>query len=355
MTSHSNEPNNGAVTPESDGATADVLVTGASGFIGGHLTRRLAERGHRVRVLVRTGSDRSGFGDAASEVAVGELGDIDSLRSAMAGVRQVYNCAGVSADWGPWEDFRRVNVDGARNVVQAAAEAGGVERVLHVSTSDVYGYPKVPCDESTSPRDVGLPYNRSKLQGERVVRETAERTGVPVTIVRPVSVYGPGSKDFVVEIANLLVSKQMVYIANGEVPAGLLYVDNAVDAMIDAACSAETVGKEYNLRDPGLTTWREYVEALATGLGAKSPSVNLPSALATAIASVSEGVYGLLRIKSRPVLTRHSVRLFDRDQSYGIDRAQRDFGFKSAVDFEEGMARVIEWLDSPEGHEHVSR
>lgn len=340
-------------TPGSDGP--DVLVTGAGGFIGGHLARRLAARGHRVRVLIREGSDRSSFGDAADDVVVGSLNDPESLDRAVDGVTHVYNCAGMSADWGPWEDFRRANVDGPKNVVEAAHRAGTVRRVLHLSTTDVYGYPKVPCDENTRPRDIGLPYNRSKVLGERAVWSAAYHTGVPVTVIRPVSVYGPGSKDFVIEIGNLLVQKQMVYIRRGEVPAGLLYVDNAVDGIIAAANAEETAGKTYNLRDFESTTWREYISALADGMGVKPPGMSLPTPVATAVATVSEKLYGALRISARPVLTRHAVHLFDRDQSYGIDRAQEDFGFKSEVDFAEGMRRTLAWLDSEEGRKHVAR
>jgi nucleoside-diphosphate-sugar epimerase len=334
---------------------AEVLVVGASGFIGGHLTRRLVEQGRHVRVLIRPGSDRSGLDGLPVEVEVGGLDDEAALRRAVRGVRHVYNVAGKSADWGDWRDFERTNIDGCRALALAAGRAGTVERLLHTSTTDVYGYPVRPCDESAEPRDIGLPYNRSKVRGELAVREAAERTGLPVTIVRPVSVYGPRSKDFVIEIANLLVHKQMVYIGGGAVPAGLLYVANAVDAMI-AACESEvTAGRAYNLRDPELTTWREYIEALADGLGLKRPSFSLPGPLAMGVARTSEALYGALRLKGRPLLTRHAVHLFDRDQSYGIDRAREDFGFKSAVSFEEGMRYTLAWLDSPEGRICVPR
>ncbi|MFJ2261648.1 aminotransferase class I/II-fold pyridoxal phosphate-dependent enzyme [Streptomyces sp. NPDC087844] len=336
-------------------SVADVLVTGASGFIGGHLTRRLTEHGHRVRVLVREGSDRAAFAGLDVEVTTGDLSDPESLRHATSGVRHVYNCAGLSADWGPWEEFRRINVDGSRNLVEAAHHAGTVERLLHLSTTDVYGYPVTPCDESAEPRDIGLPYNRSKVLGERAVRQAAERTGLPVTVVRPVSVYGPRSKDFVIEIATLLLSRQMVYVRGGAVPAGLVYVGNLVDGMIAACASDTAVGKAYNMRDPDPTTWREYVEALARGLGVKPPAFSLPTPVARGVATVSERLYGALRIKSRPVLTRHAVHLFDRDQSYAIDRARDDFGFKSEVGFEEGIELTLAWLDSPEGRALVTR
>ncbi|WP_194905956.1 type I polyketide synthase [Catenulispora rubra] len=335
--------------------TADVLVAGASGFIGGHLTRRLVDRGRQVRVLVRADSDRSAFDSLPVQVEVGSLANVESLRRATAGVRQVFNCTGMSADWGPWQQFQQTNVEGVRNLMEAADHAGTVERFVHLSTTDVYGYPKRPCDETTALNDIGLPYNRSKVLGETVVREAAEHTGVPLTVIRPVSVYGPRSKDFVVELATLLLQKQMVYIRHGDVPAGLLYVENLADAMIAACDAPEAAGRAYNLRDAELTTWRAYMEALAQGLGAPAPKLSLPTGVATGVATVSETIWGTLRIKSRPVLTRHAVNLFARDQSYPIDRARDDFGFKSEVDFAEGMRRTIAWLDSDEGRRMVKR
>ncbi|RFS82229.1 aminotransferase class I/II-fold pyridoxal phosphate-dependent enzyme [Actinomadura spongiicola] len=331
--------------------TADVLVAGATGFIGGHLTRRLTEIGHRVRVLVREGGDRSAFADLPVEIERGSLTDLNALLRATAGVRYVYNCAGKSADWGPWEEFEQANVTGCKNLVDAAHHAGTVERFVHLSTTDVYGYPVRPCDERTEPKDVGLPYNRSKLLGEKAVIRAAEQADVPLTVIRPVSVYGPGSKDFVVEIAALLKSRQMVYVRKGKAPAGLLYVANLVDGMIAACGSEQAAGGIYNLRDPEMTTWREYIEALADGLGVKPPSVSLPRPLAAGVAGAAERVYGTLRVRSRPVLTRHAVHLLERDQSFPIDRAREDFGFKAAVSFEEGMARTVEWLRSPAGRE----
>jgi len=319
-----------------------VLVTGASGFIGSHLARRLADLGYDVRVLLREDSDRSALDGTPVEVATGDLGDPESLRRATEGVSYVFNCAGMSADWGPWEQFHRANVLGPKHLAEAAALEGGVRRLLHVSTTDVYGYPQNP-ENAFDPQDIGLPYNRSKVQGEAAVRAAAERTGLPLTIVRPVSVYGPRSKDFVIEIAKLLRAGQMMYVSGGKAPAGLLYVDNAVEAMIAACRSEATIGKAYNLRDDA-TTWREYVEALADGLGVKRPRMSLPGAVAGALAMMSELAWKALRLKARPLLTRHAVHLFHRDQSYSIDRAVEDFGFKSTVGFEEGMRRTLDWL-----------
>ena len=147
----------------------DVLVTGATGFIGGRLTERLVEQGASVRVLVRPGSDRRRLEKLDVELVEGTLEDAASLRRAMHGIKTIYNCTGLSTDWARWSAFEQTNVTGVKNLLDAAARTGSTERFLHLSTTDVYGYPNEACDESVAPRDVGLPYNRSKLVGEQAV------------------------------------------------------------------------------------------------------------------------------------------------------------------------------------------
>lgn len=326
-----------------------VLITGASGFLGGALARALAAREEPVRILARRTSALRHLAGAPVDVVYGALEDPESLRAACRGARVVYHCAGLSTDWASWERFYQVNVTGVRNLTAAALAAGSVERFLHVSTSDVYGYPRRACDESHPITDVGLPYNRSKGLGEQAVWEAQRESGLPVTVVRPVSIYGPRSQDFVTEIASLLLQGQMLLVDGGRARAGLLYIDNAVDALIAAATLPQAVGQVYNLRDEGDETWAAYVGALAEGLGTRPPWLNLPSGVALAAARLFELAAGALRLKGRPLLTRHAVYLMFRDQGYAIDKARRELGFRSRVGFSEGVTRTLAWLATAEG------
>jgi 8-amino-7-oxononanoate synthase len=325
-----------------------VLVTGASGFLGGRLAAMLAERGDRVRVLARRSSDLSHLAAVRPEVIQGSLEDPGSLRIAVRGVEIIYHCAALSFDWGAWEAFETANVVGVENLARAASRSDSLERFVHVSSSDVYGYPQRPCDESAPLVDTGLPYNRSKVLGERALWRHAGEGKLPLTVVRPVTIYGPRSKDIVLEVVKMIRSGSMAFVDGGRVPAGLVYVDDVAAALMAAARSPAALGKAYNVRAGGGETWRDYVDALADGLGARRPWLSLPSGLALPAARALEGVHRLFRARGRPLLTRHSVLLLCRDQGFPTERIRAELGFDAAIGFAEGIERTLRWLRSLE-------
>lgn len=326
-----------------------ILVTGGSGFIGGELTRILVERGEAVRVLARSTSNLGRFSNLPLETVRGELNDRAALQDATANVRVVYHCAALAADWGPWSEFEAANVTGVKNLLEATVDTGTIERFVHVSSSDVYGYPRIPADESQPMKDVGYRYNRSKIMSERLVDECHRKTGLPTTIIRPVTVFGPRSYTFSVGMARLLLDGDLPFLAKGQARAGLIYVDDLVDGMIAAAAEPRAVGRVYNLRDPSDMTWREALLTLAEGMGAVTRQRNVPKPVALAAAVGLEAVYSFFRIRTRPLLTRHLVHTMTRDQGYSIARAQEELGFAPRVGVEEGFRRTIEWLRSAEG------
>lgn len=324
------------------------LVTGASGFLGSALVRELVRRGARVRILARRSSNLLDLADLPIEVTLGCLEEAKSLRDAVKGVTRIYHCAGLSTDWAPWDAFRTANVLGVRNLLEAVSASDSLERLLHVSTTDVYGYPTVACPEEHPIVDVGLPYNRSKGLGETSVRRCAAETGLPITIVRPANIYGPRDPNFVLEFANLLRKRQMLLVDGGRARAGLLYIDNAVTGILDAAISSCTQGRTYNLRDGSDVTWRSFADALADGLGVPRALLSIPEWLALRVGGVMERAYRAVKSRHRPVLTRHAVLLLSRDQGYPVDRARSDFGFRSAIDLAAGIQASVDWLHAVE-------
>ena len=319
------------------------LVTGGSGFLGSYLVEALVAQGEEVRALVRPTSKIAHLESLGVELVYGDLNDVQSLRTATQGIERVYHCAALASDWGDWETFHAANVTGVRNLLEAALEAG-VSKFIHVSTTDVYGHPDYPTDETAPYRLRDWQYGDTKIEGERLVWTYYHQHDLPITVVRPVNIYGPRSTMFVLEIVELLKSGSMLHIGKGRKPAGLAYVTNVVDVLLRAADSESSVGQAYNASDGSDVTWRHYVDRLAEIVGVSSPRVVIPYRLAYLAGWTMEKTYGALRIEARPLLTRMAVELFGTHQGFSINKARRELGYEPKVGFEEGMRRVEVWL-----------
>ena len=321
-----------------------ALVTGASGFLGGHLAETLIGQGEEVFVLVRSSSSTSHLSHLPVRAVVGDLTDPASLLRAVEPVTRIFHCAACSTDWAPWERFYGANVTGTENLLEAALRAPLLERFVHVSTTDVYGYPAVPCDETSPTVDAGLPYNQTKRLGEMAVRNAQAIHGLPVTILRPATIYGPRGADFTREIASLLRYRLMATIDGGQARGGFTYVQNVANAMIDASLSPATVGQAYNIADATNATWIDYLRLFAAGLGYPEPWIDLNYDNAVTLAKFFEGIHRTLKLPGRPLLTRHAIKLLGVDQEFPIDKARRDFDFSPAISLEEGIARSVAWI-----------
>lgn len=318
------------------------LVTGATGLIGSHLVDALVLRGERVRALVRPTSDARRLRALGVEIYIGTLRDNATLMAAAKGVERVYHCAALVSDWGVPEDFEETNVRGVRNVLAAATRAG-VSKFVHLSTTDIYGYPGRPAVESEKPSPRGFPYADSKIEGEALVWNHHRTVGLPVCIIRPATVYGPRC-EFVVQLIEALRRRRAVLIDQGQHVAGLTYVGNLVDALILAADSQASVGQAYNITDGSKVTWRQYLDALADLAEVPRATRSYSHDFAYALASAWEVYYHLLGRSQRPFLTRMFVELMGTDHEYPIDKAQRGLGYRPRVSFEEGIKHTGDWL-----------
>jgi nucleoside-diphosphate-sugar epimerase len=153
------------------------------------------------------------------------------MRTVMDGVERVYHCAALATDWGTWEAYYAANVTGLHNLLERAREAR-LDRFVHISTTDVYGFPDYPADENSSCRFRGWPYGDTKIEGEKLVWAYHRQYDLPVTVIRPATIYGPRSIALVQEMVELLKSGSMIKIGSGRKPAGLAYVANVVNAIV---------------------------------------------------------------------------------------------------------------------------
>ena len=321
-----------------------ALVTGASGFLGGRLVQMLLERADEVVILARSTSDLRHLSSNAVRVVRGDLSDRATLQAAVQEVTIIYHCAACSTDWAPLQTYLEANVIGTQNLISAAQGAPNLHRFLHVSTTDIYGYPQVPCTEEHPFTDAGLPYNQTKGRAEAAVWKAHQEAGIPITIIRPATIYGPRGKDFTQEVATLLRQRLMAYVDAGRAPGGFTYVDTVAQAMIDAAASPHTIGEAYNIAGGTGATWEQYATLFAKQLGAKPPWINLSFTAAMALARSFETVQGGLHLRGRPLLTRHAVYLLGRNQEFPIAKAKSSFGFSPEISLEEGINRSVAWL-----------
>ncbi len=319
------------------------LVTGSSGFLGSHLAEALVTRGESVCALVRPASNTDHLKSLGVELVYGDLNDIPALKNAAQGIERVYHSAALAADWGDRETFYTANVIGTRNLLDAAL-AGGVNKFIHVSTTDVYGYPDYPADETAPYRLRGLPYSDTKIEAERIVWDYHEQHEFPVTVVRPVNIYGPRSASLVLEFVEVLKSGGMVHLGNAGKPAGLAYVTNVVDLILLAADKANSIGQAYNASDGSDITWRQYVNRLADISNVAHPRMVIPYRMAYLTGWMMEKAYGAMKIKARPLLTRMAVELLGTNQGFTINKARRELGYEPKIDFDEGMRQVASWL-----------
>lgn len=324
------------------------LVTGASGFIGGHLAHRLVDEGYRVRCLVRESSDTSALEAIDVELARGDLTNADSLIDAAKGCRFVFHCGALVSDWATIEEIKRVNVVGTRNVLEAASVASA-ERCVHVSTTDVYGHPGRPgIDENYVWTGFSNWYSETKRAAEAEVRRVEQARGLNVVILRPATVYGPRSEDVVGDMARAIRARQMLLVDGGRAVAGLLYVENLVDAAVLALSTDAGPGEAFNLSDGLDISWKRFLGDLAEGLGCPAPRWSLPYGVAFGIAFGLEHGYRLLRrtagVKTRPLLSRQAVHVLGRDQDFSNRKAKETLGWVPRVSYQDGLAATLDWL-----------
>jgi nucleoside-diphosphate-sugar epimerase len=324
------------------------LVTGASGFIGARLATRLAGEGRRVRCLVRASSDTSRLQRLGVELAVGDLTDAASLASAVDGAQLVAHCAALVSDWATVEEISAINVAGTRSLLEASVGAS-VRRFVHVSSTDVYGFPAARAvDERYPPSGFSNWYAQTKRQAEAEVRQVAGAGPLETVILRPATVYGPGSTDVIGEIARALEGRHMLLIDRGRPLAGLCYVENLIDAVMLALEHPAAPGEAFNVTDGLDVTWRKLTDDLAAGLGCPPVRFSLPYRLANGLGFALEHGYRLARratgLSTPALLSRQAVQVLGRDQDFSNRRLRQTLGWEPRVDYSSGLQATLAWL-----------
>ncbi|MFI1303027.1 NAD-dependent epimerase/dehydratase family protein [Streptomyces sioyaensis] len=342
-----------------------VLVTGASGFLGGHLVDRCLAEGHHVRALVRGTSDLSRLRALEGvELVHGALEDAESLRRAVAGVDVVHHSAARVVDFGTRAQFWQANVTGTEQLLEAARRAGA-RRFVFVSSPSalmpVRDGDRFDIDESVPYPDRFLNlYSETKAAAERRVL-AADGPDFSTVALRPRGIWGPRDHSgFLPRLVGAMRAGRLPDLAAGKrVEVSLCHCDNAVTACLRAAAApAERVGgKAYFIADRERTDLWAFLARLAGLFGALPPTRPLPPVVRDALAGAVDRLWQLppLRARVAPPLSRYTVALLTRSTTYDTSAAARDFGYTADTDQETGLRQLTAWVESAGGVEAFVR
>jgi nucleoside-diphosphate-sugar epimerase len=326
-----------------------VLVTGASGFLGSHVTELLLERDEEPRVLIRPEARLSLPAGAEVDVRRGDVADRASLDEALSGVERVLHCAARTGPWGPDAEYSRTNVQGLEMLVRAAADAG-VRRIVHVSSITVHGNDVGgEADEGAPLRADHNPYSRSKLAGERMLERMIREEGVPVAIVRPGWIYGPRDTASFARFARMIEAGRMVVVGSGDNHVPLIYARDAAEGVLLAGEAERAEGRSYLLVNDEPVTQRDFLDAIAGELDVPAPMRRIPYKLGLALGAVAEGVGRTTHRRSPPPVMRYGMQLLGGENRFDLSRARRELGFSPQVDVAEGVRRSVEWYRQASG------
>ncbi len=303
-----------------------VLVTGASGFLGSAVARRLLSAGHAVRVLVRENSPLANLEGLDVEIVTGDLRDAGSLRRALAGCRGLFHVAADYRLWVPDEkSMLSINVDGTRALMLAALEAG-IERVVYTSSVAALGLLKDgPADEQTpvSLESVVGTYKKSKFLAEREVTRLVAEQGLPAVIVNPSTPVGPR------DIKPTPTGRMILDAANGRIPAyvdtglNVVHVDDAAEGHV-LAYNKGQVGEKYILGGENMPL-AEILAEVARICGRKPPTIKLPHGALVPVALVAE-TWGRI-FGGEPMVTLDSIRMSRKRMFFSSDKARGALGY----------------------------
>jgi nucleoside-diphosphate-sugar epimerase len=320
-----------------------VLVTGAAGFLGSHVTDLVRSLGERTRVLVHPNDTVEGLELADIDVYRADIAEPAALERALCGVDRVLHCAARIGPWGVAADYERTNVLALETLVRAAVSAG-VKRIVHVSSITVHGNDlRGTGDESAPLREEPNPYSRSKVAGERLLARMIQEEGAPVTVVRPGWIYGPRDSASFARLARQIERHKMMMVGSGENHLPLIYARDAARGVVLASQADGAEGKCYVLVNDQPVTQRDFITAIAEELGAPPPTRRIPYEMALSIAAVAERLGRLARSRRPPPVMRYGMQLLGGENRFSIARARGELGFAPLVDLAEGVKRSVEW------------
>jgi 2-alkyl-3-oxoalkanoate reductase len=318
------------------------LITGATGFVGGHIAEAFVKRGWPVSAIVRSTSNTAFLEKLNVKLHRGDLGDPKLAVEAMAEAGVVVHSAAKVGDWGPVEDYRAANVEQLR-VLLDAAKTRQLSRFIQISSLGVYeGRHHYGSDESVPPpRQHADGYTQSKVESEQLALKYQRDFGVPVVVLRPGFVYGPRDRNVLPRIIENLRNHQIRYPGGGQAAMNTIFVSNLVQAVFLALEKSNSVGQVYNLTDGEYVSKRRFIEAICNALHLDKPTGAPPLWLAKTVTWISEKKARLLGAKEAPKFTFAKLKFMGYNLDFSIEKAKHELGYLPSSSFDDGMSQTM--------------
>jgi nucleoside-diphosphate-sugar epimerase len=318
------------------------LITGATGFVGGHLVEACVARSIKVSTIARPASDTSLLDRLGVTIHRGDLAEKDLVRRALEGIAVVVHCAAKVGDWGPVEDYRAVNVEALRGLLDAC-KGKPLDRFVHLSSLGVYAARHHYGTDETEllPTHHMDGYTQTKVEAEQLSLQYYHSHGVPVVVLRPGFIYGPRDRTVLPKLMEALRLRQMPYISGGKYALNTIYVGNLVDAIFLAVEKSNAIGQVFNLTDGELVSKRKFIDAIADGAGLEKPRRSIPLWLARILARIMERRARRRGAAEAPRLTQARLKFLGLNLDYSIEKAKRELGYRPRVPFDRAIEETM--------------
>jgi nucleoside-diphosphate-sugar epimerase len=319
-----------------------ILITGATGLLGGHLIQTLQQRKERIRALVLPTENAERLQEQGVEVLRGDVADAATLPPAVKDIEVVIHLAGMMGVNRPLADYRRVNVIGSENLYQAA-QAAGVRRFVHTSSHNVYGlgHGRFLTEEDPLQPDPD-PYSISKAEGDRLIRRLMLTSKTETVVIRPGTFFGPGDRLHFGRIAQRLKNGKGLIVGRGDNALPFCYVTDVVQGFLLAAYHPGAPGNVYNISNDRPLTQKELFNAIADDVGGKRPTLHVPYLPLYGGSMAAEKVAWLTH--SKPMVTRLGVMMFGTSNRHSVEKARRELGYEPKVAIREGIRLSATWF-----------
>ncbi len=318
-----------------------VLVTGATGFTGTALLKRLVSQGATVRAIARSSSNLKPFEGMPIEWIRGDVYDPITVTQAMVGIEYVFHIAAAYREAKISDDiYAKVHVESTKLLVREAIRQPAFQRFVHVSTMGVHGHVENPPGNENSPYSPGDLYQETKLEAELWIRKFSETNGLPLSVIRPCAIYGPGDKRLL-KLFKMAKRPLVPILGYTKGLYHLIHVEDLVEYMLEAAISPKALGEVFLCGNPEPMRLVDLITTIGNELGKSPKFVRIPAAPFFALGYLCEKTFPLFNLE--PPIYRRRVAFFTKDRSFDTSKLINTLGSKFKYSNQSGLAATARW------------